>query len=74
MLFDSRRIEASTGSACSNGVNRASHVLLAMGISEADARGAIRFTLGHTTTEADVDAVLKVIADVVARARVAGLA
>lgn len=74
MLFDSMRIEASTGSACSNGVNRASHVLLAMGISEADARGAIRFTLGRTTTEADVDAVLKVIADVVARARVAGLA
>ncbi|NMB23632.1 MAG: cysteine desulfurase, partial [Corynebacterium sp.] len=54
--------------------NRASHVLLAMGISESDARGAIRFTLGRTTTEADVDAVLKVIADVVARARVAGLA
>lgn len=74
MLFDSMRIEASTGSACSNGVNRASHVLLAMGISESDARGAIRFTLGRTTTEADVDAVLKVIADVVARARVAGLA
>lgn len=74
MLFDSMRIEASTGSACSNGVNRASHVLLAMGISETDARGAIRFTLGRTTTEAEVDAVLHVIADVVARARTAGLA
>ncbi|WP_080795346.1 cysteine desulfurase family protein [Corynebacterium pacaense] len=74
MLFDSLGIEASTGSACSNGVNRASHVLLAMGVSEADARGAIRFTLGHTTTAADVDAVLAVIADVVARARLAGLA
>lgn len=74
MLFDSMKIEASTGSACSNGVNRASHVLLAMGITESDARGAIRFTLGRTTTESDVDAVLAVIADVVARARTAGLA
>ncbi|NLZ57614.1 MAG: cysteine desulfurase [Corynebacterium sp.] len=74
MLFDSMRIEASTGSACSNGVNRASHVLLSMGITESDARGAIRFTAGRTTTDADVDAVLNVIADVVARARTAGLA
>lgn len=74
MLFDSLGIEAATGSACSNGVNRASHVLLAMGISESDARGAIRFTLGHTTTEEDIDAVLSVIGDVVSRARLAGLA
>ena len=74
MLFDSLGIEASTGSACSNGVNRASHVLLAMGVSESDARGAIRFTLGRTTTDADVDAVAGVIADVVTRARAAGLA
>lgn len=74
MLLDSLGIEASTGSACSNGVNRASHVLLAMGVSESDARGAIRFTLGRTTTDADVDAVAGVIADVVTRARAAGLA
>ncbi|MFP7365623.1 cysteine desulfurase family protein [Corynebacterium callunae] len=74
MLLDSLRIEASTGSACSNGVNRASHVLLAMGITEADARGAIRFTLGRNTTEESITAVLNVIADVVSRARTAGMA
>ncbi|MDO5373892.1 MAG: cysteine desulfurase family protein, partial [Corynebacterium glutamicum] len=74
MLLDSLRIEASTGSACSNGVNRASHVLLAMGISETDARGAIRFTLGRTTTEESIKAVIAVIEDVVTRARTAGMA
>lgn len=74
MLLDSLRIEASTGSACSNGVNRASHVLLAMGITETDARGAIRFTLGRTTTQESIEAVLAVIEDVVTRARTAGMA
>lgn len=74
MLLDSLHIEASTGSACSNGVNRASHVLLAMGIAEADARGAIRFTLGRTTTEEAIKAVIDVIEDVVSRARIAGMA
>lgn len=74
MLLDSLRIEASTGSACSNGVNRASHVLLAMGISETDARGAIRFTLGRTTTEESIKAVIAVIEDVVTRVRTAGMA
>jgi len=49
-------------------------VLLAMGVSEHDARGAIRFTLGRTTTSDDVMALLGAIADVVARARIAGMA
>ena len=74
MLLDAAGVEASTGSACASGVNRASHVLLAQGVSERDTRGAVRFTLGRTTTGADVDAVLDVIADVVARARLAGMA
>ena len=74
MLLDSLGIECSTGSACSSGVNRASEVLLAMGMSEHDARGAIRFTLGRTTTSDDVATVLGVIGDVVARARIAGMA
>ena len=74
MLLDSLGIECSTGSACSSGVNRASEVLLAMGVSEHDARGAIRFTLGRTTTSDDVATVLGVIGDVVARARIAGMA
>ena len=74
MLLDSLGFECSTGSACSSGVNRASEVLLAMGVSEHDARGAIRFTLGRTTTSDDVTALLGAIADVVAKARIAGMA
>ncbi|RSZ66143.1 cysteine desulfurase [Corynebacterium hylobatis] len=73
MLLDAAGIEASTGSACASGVNRASHVLLAQGVSERDTRGAVRFTLGHTSTGEDVEAVLAVIAEVVARARTAGM-
>jgi len=74
MLLDAAGIDASTGSACASGVNRASHVLLAMGVEEQVVRGAVRFTLGRTSTDADVDAVLAVIGDVVARARLAGMA
>ena len=74
MLLDVAGIEASTGSACASGVNRASHVLLAMGVDEATTRGAVRFTLGRTSTDADIDAVLAVIGDTVGRARLAGMA
>jgi cysteine desulfurase len=73
MLLDARGIECSTGSACSAGVARPSHVLLATGADAERARGSLRFSLGHTTTDADVDAVLEVIAPVVERARRAGL-
>lgn len=74
MLLDSQGFEASTGSACSNGVNRASEVLLSMGVPVATARSAIRFTLGYTTTEADVEALIAVLPEVVSRARLAGMA
>jgi cysteine desulfurase len=73
MLLDARGIECSTGSACSAGVARPSHVLLAVGADAARARSSLRFTLGHTSTQADVDAVLDVIAPVVERARRAGM-
>jgi cysteine desulfurase len=74
MLLDARGVEVSTGSACSAGVARPSHVLLAMGASEDDARSSLRFSLGHTSTEADVDALLDALPGVVERARRAGLA
>ncbi|SDO25670.1 cysteine desulfurase [Nakamurella panacisegetis] len=74
MLLDARGIECSTGSACTAGVARPSHVLLAMGIPESEARGALRFSLGHTSTAADVQAVLDAIGPVVERARKAALA
>jgi cysteine desulfurase len=72
MLLDARGIECSTGSACNAGIARPSHVLLAVGADPARARSSLRFSLGHTTDGADVDAVLEVIAPVVERARRAG--
>lgn len=73
-LLDAAQIACSTGSACNAGVPRPSHVLTAMGIDDDLARGSLRFSFGHTSTGADVDAVLAVIGDVVERARNAGLA
>jgi cysteine desulfurase len=72
MLLDAHGIECSTGSACTAGVAQPSHVLLAMGADEATARGSLRFSFGHTSTPADVDAVAAVIAQVADRARRAG--
>ncbi|MBN9644970.1 cysteine desulfurase family protein [Corynebacterium mendelii] len=74
MLLDREGIECSTGSACHAGVNRASDVLLAMGVEETTARGTVRFTFGHTTTLAGIEAVEKVLPQVVERARLAGMA
>lgn len=73
LLLDARGIECSTGSACSAGVAEPSHVLIAMGRDEERARGSLRFSLGHTSTQADVDALGRVIGPVVERARKAGL-
>lgn len=72
-LLDAAGVEVSTGSACQAGVPQPSHVLLAMGVGEDDARGALRFSFGHTSTDDDVDRVLEVLPGVVERARAAGL-
>ena len=73
-LLDSAGIECSTGSACQAGVPQPSHVLLAMGVGELDARGALRFSLGRTSTHDDVDALAAALPAVLDRARAAGLA
>jgi len=73
-LLDLASVESSTGSACTAGVPRPSHVLLAMGLDEDTARGAQRFTLGHSSTEADVEALLKALPEACSRARQAGMA
>ena len=73
-LLDARGVECSTGSACQAGVPQPSHVLLAMGVPPDDARGALRFSLGWSSTDADVRAVADAIGPVVERARRAGLA
>jgi cysteine desulfurase len=73
-LLDARGVECSTGSACQAGVPQPSHVLLAMGVDARRARGALRFSLGRTSTMRDVEAVAEAIGPVVERARSAGLA
>ena len=71
-LLDEQGVSVSTGSACQAGVARPSHVLMAMGLSEADASSALRITLGHTTTQADVDALVAALPRAYERALSAG--
>jgi cysteine desulfurase len=71
MLLDSAGIDCSTGAACSAGVSQPSHVLLAMGVSEADARSVLRFSLGHSSTPADVRALSSALPEAVQRAKAA---
>ena len=71
MLLDARGVECSTGSACSAGVPQPSHVLIAMGCDSVQARHSLRFSLGHTSQESDVDAVVEAIGPAVERARAA---
>ena len=72
LLLDAAGIECSRGSACSAGVPQPSHVLLAMGLDALTARSSLRFSLGRTTSESDIDRLLDVLPGVVARARRAG--
>ena len=73
-LLDAAGVAVSTGSACQAGVPEPSHVLMAMGRSESDARGALRVTLGHGSTDDDVDAFLAALPGAYAQAAKAGLA
>ncbi|GAA1352384.1 cysteine desulfurase family protein [Falsarthrobacter nasiphocae] len=73
-LLDSAGVQTSTGSACTAGVARPSHVVLAMTGDEERARGTQRFSLGSGTTEADVDALLEILPAIAERARAAGQA
>jgi cysteine desulfurase len=68
-VLDSHGVEASNGSACTAGVAQASHVLLAMGRSEQDAASTMRFSLGHTSTQSDIDALVAILPEAVERAR-----
>lgn len=73
-LLDAAGVAVSTGSACRAGIPEPSHVLLALGLTEAEARGALRITVGHTSTSDDVDAFLAALPEAVARAGRAGFA
>lgn len=72
LLLDAQQISVSTGSACNAGVAQPSHVLLAMGADPVTARSSLRFTLGHTSTAEDIDALVAALPGAVERARRAG--
>ena len=67
--LDMKGVAVSTGSACTSGSLEPSHVLRAMGVPPATAHGSLRFSLGRTTTERDVDYVLDVLRGIVERLR-----
>jgi cysteine desulfurase len=69
LVLDELGVCASAGSACASGALDPSHVLLAMGRSPAEARRHVRFSLGHSTTQEDVDRALVAIPEAVARLR-----
>jgi len=71
LLLDSEGIACSTGSACSAGVQRPSHVLLAMGLTEDETTSTLRFSLNHSNTIVEIAKLGAVIASVVARSRAA---
>ena len=73
LLLDAQGVQCSTGSACSAGIAQPSHVLLAMGMAPKVARSSIRFSIGTTTTAAEIDLAITVIGEVVSRARAAGV-
>ncbi|ATG53189.1 cysteine desulfurase [Brachybacterium vulturis] len=71
-LLDERGVDCSAGSACSAGVTQASPVLAAMGVSDAQARGALRLSLGWTSTERDIEILLAALPESLVRARAVG--
>ena len=62
LLLDRHGVACSAGSACASGAVTPSHVLLAMGRSPAEARETVRFSLGHASTQAEVDAAAAAVA------------
>lgn len=69
LLFDQEGLCCSAGSACSSGSIHPSHVLTAMGVTRDEARASLRFSLGRTTTEADIDRALEIIPRIIAKLR-----
>ena len=67
LLMDSEKVSCSTGAACTAGVHRPSHVLMAMGLSDVVAQSSLRFSLGSNSTQDDVDYTLSVLPRVIER-------
>jgi cysteine desulfurase len=71
LLMDGKKVSCSTGAACTAGVHRPSHVLMAMGHDEIGATSSLRFSLGANTTDEDIEYTLSVIPEVIAMAKAA---
>ncbi len=71
-VLDSHGVEASNGAACTAGIAQASHVLLAMGRTLQDATSTMRFSLGHTSTAEDIDALVAHLPEAIEKARRVG--
>jgi cysteine desulfurase len=69
LYLDEKGIQAATGSACTSQSLEPSHVLLSIGLPYEMAHGSLRFTMGHSTTQADIDYVLKILPEIVAKLR-----
>jgi cysteine desulfurase len=69
LLLDQAGIAASSGSACTSGSLEPSHVLLALGLAPEFANASLRFSLGHATSDADIDHLLAVLPPIIARLR-----
>jgi len=67
LLMDSEKVSCSTGAACTAGVHRPSHVLMAMGLTDVVSQSSLRFSFGTTNTEVDVDYALSVLPGVIER-------
>ena len=67
LLLDSQKVSCSTGAACTAGVHRPSHVLMAMGLSDVVSQSSLRFSFGTTNTASDVAYALSVLPDVIER-------
>jgi cysteine desulfurase len=71
LLMDGKKVSCSTGAACTAGVHRPSHVLMAMGHDEIGATSSLRFSLGASTTDEDIEYTLGVIPEVIEMAKAA---
>ena len=67
LLMDSEKVSCSTGAACTAGVHRPSHVLMAMGLTDVVSQSSLRFSFGATNTAADVEFTLSVLPTVIER-------
>jgi cysteine desulfurase len=67
LLMDSEKVSCSTGAACTAGVHRPSHVLMAMGLTDVVSQSSLRFSFGATNTQADVEFALSVLPTVIER-------